>query len=192
MARESYERIPFTSLDSADVATVAADPSGAARASNVVTITTVAAHGFIVGQEVSVAGVVDSAPDSLTDYNGIFTIVAVPSATTFTYAQTGNDDSTAGGGTVQPTIGLEMVFVPYPNRELPLTFTADLAWGSASAGQIDIEGSLDKGVSWLQIGTDSSFTDKLLYLVDKPVPYIRARIISRTVGTGIKVQIYAS
>ncbi len=70
-----------------------ATTSGAMRASNVVTITTAAAHGFAVGQTVTISGVTD------TSFVGTFTIVTVPTTTTFTFSQTAAD-ATSGGGTV--------------------------------------------------------------------------------------------
>ncbi len=73
------------------VATIASN--GAARATNVVTITTTMAHGLSAGQTVVIAGVGDSS------FNGTFTVSTVPSTTTFTYAQTGTN-ATSGGGTV--------------------------------------------------------------------------------------------
>jgi len=73
------------------VATIA--PNGAARSTNVVTITTTMAHGLTAGQTVVIAGVAD------TSFNGTFTISTVPSTTTFTYAQAGTN-ATSGGGTV--------------------------------------------------------------------------------------------
>jgi hypothetical protein len=64
------------------------------RASNVVTITTSAAHGYSVGDSVTVAAT------STTGVNGTFTITGITS-TTFTYSQTGTDiGSTADTGTV--------------------------------------------------------------------------------------------
>ena len=50
-------------------------------------MTTATAHGYEVGQSVVVAGV-----DST--FNGTFTITAVPSTTTFTYAKTATNVST--------------------------------------------------------------------------------------------------
>jgi len=76
-------------------ATIAAAPTGAVRSSNTVTITTTAAHSFVIGQSVAIAGVTD------TSFNGTFTIATVPSTTTFTYAQTG-PNATSGGGTATP------------------------------------------------------------------------------------------
>ena len=70
--------------------------NGAARANNVVTITTTAAHNLIVGQVVIITGVTD------TSFNGTFAIQTVPSTTTFTYSQTAAN-ATSGGGTVTST-----------------------------------------------------------------------------------------
>jgi len=65
------------------------------RATNVVTITTSAAHGYLVNDNITVAAVTN------TSVNGSFTIASVPTSTTFTYAQTGTDyPSTADTGTV--------------------------------------------------------------------------------------------
>ena len=70
--------------------------NGAVRSNNVVTITTTAAHGFSVGNIVSIQGVTD------TSFLGTFTIASVPSNTTFTYNQTGSNAS-SGNGTVPHT-----------------------------------------------------------------------------------------
>lgn len=76
--------------------TIAASPGGAVRATNVVTITTTAAHGLAVGDRVDVAAVT---PVGATDFNGEFVVASVPSTTTFTYAQILAND-TGGSGTV--------------------------------------------------------------------------------------------
>lgn len=73
-----------------------AEISTAVRASNVVTITTAAAHGFPVGMSVLIAGVTDSS------FNGTFTIASVPTSTTFTYAQTAANASSSGGTAALP------------------------------------------------------------------------------------------
>jgi N4-gp56 family major capsid protein len=65
-----------------------------AIATNVATITTAVAHGLGVGQVVTVAAVTN------TDVNGTFTIASVPSTTTFTYAVTASNVSSADTGTV--------------------------------------------------------------------------------------------
>jgi len=64
-----------------------------ARTSNVATVTTSAAHGFVAGEIVSV----DSSNSS---FNGVVTVISAPTTTTFTYANTGtNLGSTAATGT---------------------------------------------------------------------------------------------
>jgi N4-gp56 family major capsid protein len=66
-----------------------------ALTSNVATITTAVAHGLGVGQVVTVAAV------TATTLNGTFTIASVPTTTTFTYALTAtNVTSAADTGTV--------------------------------------------------------------------------------------------
>lgn len=71
--------------------------SNKALTSNVATLTTSTAHGFVVGQYVTVAGV-----DAV--FNGEWLITAVPSGTTFSFAKTNaNIGSTAASGTATPT-----------------------------------------------------------------------------------------
>ena len=65
--------------------------SGAVRASNVVTITTIYSHHFSVGQSIRIGGIVDSS------FNGTFTVASVPTAKSFTYSQTGAN-ATSGNG----------------------------------------------------------------------------------------------
>ncbi|MBI1750155.1 MAG: hypothetical protein HY234_15705 [Acidobacteria bacterium] len=74
-------------------ATATITSTGAARSANVVTITTTAAHNFVVGQLVIIAGVTD------TSFNGSFLISTVPTTTTFTYSQSANN-ATSGGGSI--------------------------------------------------------------------------------------------
>ena len=65
------------------------------RTSGIATLTTGSAHGFEIGQQVTVANVD-------TDLNGTYTITNVPTATTFTYSKTGDDIASASvsvGGT---------------------------------------------------------------------------------------------
>ena len=73
--------------------------------SNVATLTTTAAHGLLVGQVVTVASVASP-------FNGKFTVVSVPTTTTFTYRVTGtnaNVGSAASGGTIQLALAQALV-----------------------------------------------------------------------------------
>jgi hypothetical protein len=71
-----------------------------ALTSNVVTITTSAAHGFVVGQSVTIAGLATN-----TGLNGTYTIASVPTTTTFTYAKTASNISSGSeAGTIARAI----------------------------------------------------------------------------------------
>ncbi len=83
-------------------------PTYALTAANVsggiVTATTASAHGFSVGQQVTIAGVTPAS------HNGTFTIAAVPTPTTFTYANNASGLVNATGlGTAQGGIDLGTV-----------------------------------------------------------------------------------
>ena len=71
--------------------------SGLARSSNVVTATTSEAHLCLVGQKVTLTDV-DSGSET-NAFAGEFTIASVPTTTTFTYSQTGADESNLAAGT---------------------------------------------------------------------------------------------
>jgi hypothetical protein len=88
--------------------TIDAAPTGAVRASNVVTIKTTAVHGAAVGDEATIAGVTDAS------FNGRFYIASVPTTTTFTYAQTAAD-ATSGAGTAE--IKVAPIRVTVVNKE---------------------------------------------------------------------------
>lgn len=72
-----------------------ADPTGAVRSSNVVTITTLAPHGFSLNDVVTISGVDDDS------FDGEFVVTSVGSTTEFTYAQTGSDDTSGGGVSIK-------------------------------------------------------------------------------------------
>jgi hypothetical protein len=60
-----------------------------ARANNIATLTTAAAHGFAAGDVITVASV------GGTGYNGTVTVLTVPTPTTFTYASVGANETIA-------------------------------------------------------------------------------------------------
>ena len=76
--------------------TVAAGTAGATESVNTVTITTTAAHGLVVGQQVTISGV------TVAGYNGTFTILTTPTTTTFTYTDASSGLANSGGGTATP------------------------------------------------------------------------------------------
>ncbi|HEX2715989.1 MAG TPA: hypothetical protein VHM88_27715, partial [Candidatus Acidoferrales bacterium] len=123
------------------VATIAST-NGAARGSNIVTITTTSAHGLSVGQSVTISGVSDSS------FNGTFTISSVPTTTTFTYAQTGTDATSGGGSVSAATVKWSVGGVDGGNTQLgtimpattgsgvPATYTAPAALPPATTVSI--------------------------------------------------------
>jgi hypothetical protein len=74
--------------------------------SNLVTLTTSAAHNLVPGQTVTVSGVTPAA------LNGTFVVQTTPTATTFTYSVTTADVASAvSTGSVQPAPGIKTVYV---------------------------------------------------------------------------------
>jgi len=91
------------------VTNVSRTVSNKALTNNVATLTTTATHGFKVGQSVVITGV-----DAV--FNGTYTIASTPSGTTFTYAKTNADvTSAASGGTVASDPAQYPVAGSYPN-----------------------------------------------------------------------------
>jgi hypothetical protein len=77
--------------------------SNVALTSNVVTITTSAAHGYLVNDSVTVTATTQ------TTVNGTYTIASVPTTTTFTYAKTASDiPSTSDTGSVVSSSNIKM------------------------------------------------------------------------------------
>ena len=82
-------------------------PGLSRAASGTVTCTTSAAHNFVVGQTVRIFGSASVAFPGLTDasaiygFDGEFTILTVPSTTTFTYYDPNSPVDTGGGGQAQ-------------------------------------------------------------------------------------------
>lgn len=92
--------------------TIAAAGTGAVRSANITTFTATAAHGFAVGQSVTVTGVTDST------FNGTFLILSVPSTTTFTVSNPGTNAS-SGGGSAALVGGIK--FLPVTDAQKTIT-----------------------------------------------------------------------
>ncbi|MGZ4874122.1 MAG: MBG domain-containing protein, partial [Candidatus Angelobacter sp.] len=80
--------------------------TGANRSGNVVTITTTAPHQIFAGQSATISGVVN------TTFNGTFTVVSVPSPTTFTYKQTAANAVSGGGSVTVPATAAQLLTFP--------------------------------------------------------------------------------
>ncbi|GEM_PF-439224 len=88
------------------------------RNANVVTVTTIGPHGLIAGaapDQATISGV----PVGVNTFNGTFRVASVISATQFTYAQNGANES-ASSGTVsnvgQGAVWTDPVLLPYVNE----------------------------------------------------------------------------
>jgi autotransporter-associated beta strand protein len=104
--------------------------SKATEASNTVTITTSAAHGFKVGQSVTISGVATAG------YNGTFLINAVPTATTFTYLDGTSNLAASSGGTATNNVASVAVTSSAIN-----TYTVTFAGPVAANGQPTVTGT---------------------------------------------------
>src|SRR5205085_4761954 len=94
--------------------------NGAVRASGTTTITTTSPPGFNAGDTINIQGVSDNS------FNGQFKIVSVPSTTTFTYAQSGQSNSTSGGGKVAAVLAtLYLLYSPNPTSANPSGLSSD-------------------------------------------------------------------
>ena len=124
------------------VRTIAASPAGATQSGSTVTITTTAAHGFAVGQNVVIAGV------GVAGYNGIFTIATVPSATTFTYTGVPTGLAASGGGTASVINSRVNLGGTFTTAGLG-TFTRTDGIG----GSVNLTGTLHNAGATLRLGT---------------------------------------
>jgi hypothetical protein len=111
---------------------VSRDITAVSRTSNVVTVTTSAAHGFAAGNTVHIDAVTD------TTFNGTFTIVAAPTTTTFTYAQTDANGTSSGGS----------AFVGGPT--VSIANSADVTWEWRVSAAINVTATGNRMVSvWM-------------------------------------------
>jgi len=118
--------------------TIAASPSGAVRSNSSVTITVTSMHGYLVGQVVTIAGVTDAS------FDGTFTVASVPSATSFTYLQTGAS-ATSGSGTAtlvpQISAGTHQVAVMFVTRQGYITAPSPpVSWQSQGGRRVTLFG----------------------------------------------------
>jgi hypothetical protein len=106
--------------------------SNKALTTNVVTLTTSTVHGLVTGQNVTVA-VVSSDPDAAT-LNGQFVVASVPSETTFTYAKTASNISSAA------TTGNVIASVPNPKgfqyRAVKLSAARTVALANTTSNEV--------------------------------------------------------
>jgi hypothetical protein len=106
---------------------------GGTSASATATIQTSTAHGFSAGQLVTTTGI------GVAAYNGIFTIIAIPDATHFTFTATTGGLAASGGGTASAAgsiaAGIHQVCVLFQTRQGYLTKPGPSASWTASGSK---------------------------------------------------------
>lgn len=141
------------------------------RATNVATLTTKTNHNYSVGQSVIVSGVE-------TTFNGTFTITAVPTLRSFSYANPGSTvSSTASSGTTTTGTARKVgVWFGQPDQEL-----RDQKYPYITIDMIDIAEDFSRAMrgkvkpSYIDdpgtIGTNTEFDDDLhSWKIDYPIP----------------------
>jgi hypothetical protein len=133
-----------------------------ARTANIVTITTSAAHGYSIGDNVTVAAVIN------TDVNGSFTVSTITS-TTFTYSDSGTDIvSGADTGTVS----------------FAYTTPLDQRWRFTQFGNVIVAANGGNRLQGYNLNTSATFQD---LAVDAPasryVTVVRDFVVSGYVGS---------
>jgi uncharacterized repeat protein (TIGR02543 family) len=105
--------------------------------SNVVTLTTSSAHGFVVGMTVSVINISSV-------FNGSYTITSVPTTTTFTYAKTNANVASASVAPLgRATITALTVYAQF----VGITYTISYNGNGNTGGTVPSTGSVQNGGS---------------------------------------------
>lgn len=94
--------------------------TAATRAANLLTVTTASPHGLAAGQRVELRGLAQPALD------GVYTVLTVPSPTTFTCASPGPDLAAGAGGRVALSAGVVQLTTGRPSEvDFPLNVSAE-------------------------------------------------------------------
>jgi YVTN family beta-propeller protein len=134
----------------------------ATRSSNVVTITTTAAHNINPANPGTI--LISGVSTTNTNFNGTFSGISVIDANDFSYSQTAVNDSVTGGTATSP-IGQAsygtafLTFSISPTQQgiaiNPITRTAMLADPNQTSNQVDFINTLDQSVSSVQLSQGS-------------------------------------
>ncbi len=105
--------------------------------SNVVTLTTSSAHGFVVGMTVSVINISSV-------FNGSYTITSVPTTTTFTYAKT---NANVASASVTPLGRATITALTVYAQFVGITYTISYNGNGNTGGTVPSTGSVQNGGS---------------------------------------------
>jgi hypothetical protein len=184
-------------------------PGLSRSATGVVTATTTGAHNFVPGQRVSIAGtasVLYPQGNFVYAFDGEFTILTVPSTTTFTYNDFNKPVDTGGGGTAT-SIAAEQPTAPQASTQISLQpersqgapgVTFEI-WFTAAPGafEVDIQTAIEDVDSSYVTPTGSAAykvtaVSANQYASSDLIPvgerFNRALIVSRTNAVGIVVR----
>lgn len=138
------------------------DVTNVIKTNNVATITTSEKHYFDAGDIVVVAGI-DTYPAA--DFDGTFTISAVPTDTTFTYTKTGaNVGSTSETGTATVT------------GKVSVTGTSAFAGAITADSTVQLDGTLYVGANAVAFETAADLTNAAAVIVTSGDPASYAQI----------------
>jgi len=136
----------FTVSSATAAAPVSATVTAVSNALSVYTYTTSAAHGFAVGDSVTIAG------SSVAGWNGTYTITSVPTTTTFNV----NGATTAGYGTTTWTTGTAT------STKSIYTYTTSAAHGYVISDSVGVSGAANAAYNGLflilSVPTTTTFT----------------------------------
>ena len=151
---------------------------------NVATITTSAAHNLLVGDRVTIAGI--AAPN--TALNGTYAIVTVPSATTFTYAKTNaNITSASASGTVDAVTRREFAGVVRDASDGVIKFFQDAITKPSSTVNF-----AEAGLTYADIRVDDITADQITATGDLTIATNRLTVNSSTGAVGMSGLLTAS
>jgi len=151
---------------------------------NVATITTAAAHNFLVGDRVTIAGI--AAPN--TALNGTYAITTVPSATTFTYAKTNaNIASAAGSGTADAVTRREFAGAVRDASDGVFKFFQDAITKPSSTVNF-----AEAGLTYADIQVDDITADQITGTGDLTIATNRLTVNASTGAVGMSGLVTAS
>ena len=193
---------------------LSASPAGAVRVASIVTITTGAAHGFVPGQPVDIKGVGSVGHfTNVYGFDGSYTILSVPSTTTFTYFDPQKPDDTGGGGVAVSIQAEQPVALPANSQQVSILNNRGTTtppgirvegWWTAAPGafEIDLQSASSDVDSAYVMNTVSSATKVTADATDTNTqniftvdlipfggPFFRARMITRTNGVGLVLKV---
>lgn len=198
---------------SANVA-IAASPGGLSRVNGVTTVTTSVAHSFVPGQRVTIFGTAsvlfgaNNDKAAIYGFDGEYTIATVPTATTFTYSDSGKPNDTGGAGQANsiqaeqpalPFAGSQVCIVPRvysgaaPAIAFEFMFTADP--GTQAAAMViqeadsDVEGNyITMANANYTLATAAGTTVYRTDLIPTGGRFIRVKWLARANAVGVVVR----